>query len=184
MINKENRTTSKKWSKEELFACVAVYQLMVKKANNGEEFKKVDYYRALAEEYDRNDTIYPLRFQNITHVMNQIEAPVIPNSKPATGIGGHNRQYVIEAYYHLVGEEIPEEIKETFPKNKVAMTEEEKAEAKRLKEEAKKEAAEKRKQEIAEIKEQIKAKIAEELKAVKAEISEEAKVEEPKAKSK
>jgi len=116
MIKKENRVNKGiKWTQEEFDACLATYVKMVKLQSKGTKFKKIDMFRDLEKQFGRKANQYPLRFQNISHIMVELGVTVLNGSKPASGIGGKNRQYVIEGYYKALGKQIPAKWVKTFP---------------------------------------------------------------------
>jgi len=154
MIKKENRVNEPvAWTVEEFQACLDVYVEMTKLQAKKEKFKKVDFFRELEKKFGRKANQYPLRFQNISFVMEEIGAQVLKGSKPAAGIGGNNRQIVIESYFKTIKKPVPQKWVQTFPEaikaQKAKEREEKLAKQKAEKEAAKKEAQAKKEAEKA-----------------------------------
>jgi 5-methylcytosine-specific restriction protein A len=61
---------------------------MISKDANGIKYKKVDYYRELAKEFERSETYYERRMHNISFVLqNTYEIPYLSGLKPLFGVG-------------------------------------------------------------------------------------------------
>ncbi|WP_111748412.1 HNH endonuclease [Salinisphaera orenii] len=59
------------------------------RVNNGEKLIKSDYYRALADRFDRSPKSFEYRFQNISHVYELLGRSWLQGCRPARNVGGN-----------------------------------------------------------------------------------------------
>jgi 5-methylcytosine-specific restriction protein A len=78
---------SDNWTSEELEAAVEAYLEMRRKFLDGEDFRRVDYYRALADRFPRSTKSFEYRMQNISYVFALMGRRWIKGLAPLTHVG-------------------------------------------------------------------------------------------------
>jgi 5-methylcytosine-specific restriction protein A len=76
-----------RWTDEELRASVEAYIAMLEKSRSGRDFTKKQYYRDLAQRFDRTEKSFEWRMQNISHVFSLLGRDWLPGARPARNVG-------------------------------------------------------------------------------------------------
>lgn len=92
--NSKRDKESGNWKDEELKAAVNSYMEMFEKYNKNEPFKKQDYYRTLASNYERTEKAFGYRMQNISHVLKEMGRDWLDGLAPAKNVGSKTEEKI------------------------------------------------------------------------------------------
>ena len=99
---------SDSWSEAELRAAVEAYVDMHRKEVAGVAFVKKDYYRELAQAFDRTASSFEFRMQNISHVYATHGRSWVTGLKPAKNVGTNMLPIIERLIAEVEGQSAPQ----------------------------------------------------------------------------